>query len=583
MSQKKTIIIDVEAKDGIKQVDQLKKGVEGVDSSSKGAKAGLGGMTGVTKKLGVAFKALGIGLIVSAFVKLKDIFSGNIETARQFEVISAKLGAAFDVIRDRAEEFIKSLIAMKNPFKAFRDAFKGTGEEVRKETKAMGEFTKALQKVRDEERDLLTVRAEANKKIAESRLLAEDETKSREERLVALRAAIEEETRVADIEKQIQKDKVDALQAIIDLGKSSEEDMQNLAAERARLTELETASILKQKRVVTEINTFEREIAAEKKREHQEELKREKEKEDARKKELADIKKLEEEKLKKQQQAAEGYQKVIDRNMSESDKASKAIRAEYKVMMDAVTQSLIAGNITAEESVNQLSALSQERTDAIIQSNAHFAEKEEEQRQANLEFLHTYFSDAEFIEQNYSDKQIELLVNRERKNREETAKTAAFEDAKRQAGLSAAKGVTDALGGLAKEGTKGAKAMALTGILIDTAKGVSGAIAAGASVPFPGNLVAIATGITSVLAGIANAKSVLAKVPGGGDGGGEPSINTPTGGDVVNQGIGGNLIPNMEAIEQPQLGQQPLQAFVVENDISNAQALQEELETQATL
>ena len=52
---------------------------------------------------------------------------------------------------------------------------------------------------------------------------------------------------------------------------------------------------------------------------------------------------------------------------------------------------------------------------------------------------------------------------------------------------------------------------------------------------------------------------------------------------MVNQGIGGNLIPNMEAIEQPQLGQQPLQAFVVENDISNAQALQEELETQATL
>ncbi len=108
MSQKKTIIIDVEAKDGIKQVDQLKKGVQGVDKSAKGAKSGLGGMTGVTKKLGVAFKALGIGLIVAAFVKLKDIFSGNIETARQFEVVSAKLGAAFDVIRDRAKQFIKS-------------------------------------------------------------------------------------------------------------------------------------------------------------------------------------------------------------------------------------------------------------------------------------------------------------------------------------------------------------------------------------------------------------------------------------------------------------------------------------------
>ncbi len=469
---------------------------------------------------------------------------------------------------------------MKNPFKAFRDAFKGTGEEIKKETKAMGEFTKALQKVRDEERNLLTVRAEANKKIAESRLLAEDETKSRQERLVALRAAIEEETRVADIEKQIQKDKVDALQAIIDLGKSSEEDMQNLATERARLTELETASILKQKRVVTEINTFEREIAAEKKREHQEELKREKEKENVRKKELDDLQKYEQERAKIQVAASDAYQKVVDRNMSESEKAAQKITDDYRAMMDAVTKNSVAGNITVQEQIDQISALSDERFAALQQSAAHFAQKEEEQRQSNLEFIHTYFKDAEFIEQNYSDKQIELLVGREKTNRQEKKKTAVFEDAQRQAGLSAAKGVTDALGGLAKEGSKGAKAAALTGILIDTAKGISGAIAAGASVPFPGNIIAIATGVSSVLAGIANAKQVFSKA-GGNAGGGE----TVSAGAGIRSGEAN--IPNVENIGTAQLGEDtpvaPVQAYVVENDISNSQALQEELETQATL
>ena len=46
----------------------------------------------------------------------------------------------------------------------------------------------------------------------------------------------------------------------------------------------------------------------------------------------------------------------------------------------------------------------------------------------------------------------------------------------------------------------------------------------------------------------------------------------------------GALTPNLEAIEQPTLGgSQPVQAFVIENDISNAQALQEELDIQATL
>ena len=93
MSKKKTIIIDVDTKEGQKNLSTLQKGVKGLGNAASGAKSGFTKITGATKMLGVAFKALGIGLIVSAFVKLKNIFSGNIETARQFEVISAKLGA----------------------------------------------------------------------------------------------------------------------------------------------------------------------------------------------------------------------------------------------------------------------------------------------------------------------------------------------------------------------------------------------------------------------------------------------------------------------------------------------------------
>ena len=58
--------------------------------------------------------------------------------------------------------------------------------------------------------------------------------------------------------------------------------------------------------------------------------------------------------------------------------------------------------------------------------------------------------------------------------------------------------------------------------------------------------------------------------------GGEPSV--PSGFN----GIGG-AIPNMESIQGFDSAIQPVQAFVVENDISNSQALQEELEIQATL
>jgi hypothetical protein len=53
---------------------------------------------------------------------------------------------------------------------------------------------------------------------------------------------------------------------------------------------------------------------------------------------------------------------------------------------------------------------------------------------------------------------------------------------------------------------------------------------------------------------------------------------------IPQAGVVGDMLPNMEAIAGPTLGEpQPVQAFVVETDISNAQALQEELDIQATL
>ena len=106
------------------------------------------------------------------------------------------------------------------------------------------------------------------------------------------------------------------------------------------------------------------------------------------------------------------------------------------------------------------------------------------------------------------------------------------------------------------------------------------------AVPFPFNLAAIATGIASVMAGVASAKAVLSEVPGGGGGGGDVSA----GGGGADQGPSGMgpLTPNMEGIQASALGGDggggsTVQAYVVENDISNAQALQEELDVQSTL
>jgi hypothetical protein len=242
------------------------------------------------------------------------------------------------------------------------------------------------------------------------------------------------------------------------------------------------------------------------------------------------------------------------------------------------------------EQLTNLKALEEEQAD-FIEKQKEEAEKDrlakaariEQERVAAEERLALEKQAAELgleFDKSISDARLKILVDEGKK---ELAITQAKIAADKALRIGAAKDILGSVAQLAGEGTKTAKAAALAGILIDTAKGVSGAIAAGAGLTFPLNLGAIATGVASVLAGIANAKAVLKKV-GGGGGGGDTSVSVPTDGGAAG-GLGGeSLLPNMEAVDQPTLGAtQPTQAFVVETDISNAQALQQELDLQSTL
>ena len=129
------------------------------------------------------------------------------------------------------------------------------------------------------------------------------------------------------------------------------------------------------------------------------------------------------------------------------------------------------------------------------------------------------------------------------------------------------------------EESKAGKALAVGQALINTYSAAAAALAPppiGAG-PIFGPIAAIG----AVAAGMANVKQTLAtKLPGGGGGGGGPEPAIPQ----VIEGQGPSSIPNLESIEGPTLGQPaPAQAFVVETDISNAQALQQELDLQSTL
>ena len=140
--------------------------------------------------------------------------------------------------------------------------------------------------------------------------------------------------------------------------------------------------------------------------------------------------------------------------------------------------------------------------------------------------------------------------------------------------------VAEALGtlsGILGEESKAGKALAVGQALINTYQGATKALAQGGIFGAIGAAGVVAAGMSSVK------KIISTKLPGvtSSD---SPDLIPPDISDTPT-GIGaGGLIPNLEAIDAVELGgTAPVQAFVVENDISNAQALQEELEIQATL
>jgi len=256
--EKKTIVIDADAKGAVRGLKQAQDGAKGLTTGTKAATMATGKLSTGFKMLGTAMKAAGIGLIVTAFMTLKNMMTSNIEFARKIEVVWKQLTAVFAVVVDRVTDLINGTRSLTN-------VFAGAGAEARREAAAMRDLTLAIQGVRDAERELVVERARANYVIAQSRLLAEDETKSKEERKNALLNAIKVEEEVADKEMELAERRRKNKEDEIAMGRSSEEDMDELAQLEANVINFQTASLLKKKRVVTEVNTFDREIAAEEK------------------------------------------------------------------------------------------------------------------------------------------------------------------------------------------------------------------------------------------------------------------------------------------------------------------------------
>ena len=131
---------------------------------------------------------------------------------------------------------------------------------------------------------------------------------------------------------------------------------------------------------------------------------------------------------------------------------------------------------------------------------------------------------------------------------------------------------------LAGEDIKKQKNAALLGVSIDTASALMSAYKIAFKTPGANPIsvpLVIAEMVAILMSGVAQAKGILSKVPGGDSG------------DTELQGLQGGIgvgdIPRIPAGGNIDLDMPPVQAFVVESNVTSKQALQNDLEIQATL
>lgn len=257
----------------------------------------------------------GIGALLIAITSLVTYFTNSKRGADDLKVTLTALGTVVDVIKDRLTrvgEALKFVFSgdFRKAGELLKDVHKGIAEEIRNEVEAMTQLERRTQALRDADNDFMVQKAKTRQEIERARLIAEDETKSAQERLENLKKALELEEKTTKRELELAKERMKIQEEQMALSENTAEDEQRLAQLKTELIEKETASIKMRRRVVTEVNALEREI-------HAEEKARQKEKDDAEKKKREDQEKAEKEarekKEKEEEEAAEKKKKAEEK------------------------------------------------------------------------------------------------------------------------------------------------------------------------------------------------------------------------------------------------------------------------------
>jgi hypothetical protein len=518
MSIEKIIELEVRADKAEKDLDGIAKGVQKIDKNLEDVKDSSNVAAKGIKGIGTALKAAGIGLAIAAFSKLVEVFNQNQKVADAFSIVFESLSLAFNDFFNYIDKNAGGVI----------DYFKAIFEDPKQALKDFADaFKKNIQERFDSYLDTLGYLASAVKKVFSGDFAgALDDVKSAGKEsldvLTGVNNSFDKSTEaiknVVKSTSEYIKENVKAAKSNVDLTKSAEVAavmQQGLVEKYDRQAEL-------QRQIRDdESKSIEERVAANTK--------------------LGEI--LDE------QEAAMLSQVNIQLQAAQAQYDKNQNQENYIALLEAQNEkegvlAQLAG--FRSEQLTNINSLERERVDLI-----------KEATEAELDF---YAAAADAAIKSEADK---------KKTKEEATKAAIEQDKK-------------ALGSIVQLAGKGSaigKAAAVAQVTTAGIEGVQNAYKTAQASPitaiFPAYPV-IQAGLAAAFAGV-QLKSILAtkkpSLSGSGGGGGSASAprvpkSTPPAFNVVGASETNQLA---QAIGQDE--KQPIKAFVVSNDVSDAQSL----------
>jgi hypothetical protein len=590
MAIEKTINIDVQSKDALAGIKSIDNGLSGLDKSAEKGSKGVGGVSKAFKGLGTAIKAAGIGLVIAALAKLSEIFMQNQKVAdlfnTAFEAVSLAFNDFVSFVVNSTGGIIKFFDAIfKNPLeslKSFADAFKKNIQErfesyldtlgfLASAVKKVfsGDFAGALDDVKKAGKESLDVLTGVNDSFDKGKEFIEKTTKAvkdyvtetvsaatanvqlqkqAELALVANQGLIEKYDRQAELLRQVRDDESKGIEERIQANK----DLAKVLDEQEKAMKSNAAIQVAAAR--TELN---------------------------KNKENIELQKAYQEALNEQA----GIEAQITGFRSEQQTNTNSLLREQKELQNELaligkSQRDIEREELAQELELKKELINREVTD-IIERDALLLAAQTEFNIA-LTDLNNQFAEEDLATKT-ANTEAELELDRKKTQSKKQALDAIISIAGAESGVGRALliakqalALKETFMDIKKITFKGTQAVANAGV--DAASNVSES----SKIGFPQNIITIAAAIGQGLSIISSVKKAVGKTKAGSSGSASvPSVSSAPAPPAFN--VVGSSDSNQLADAIGGQSQQPVQAFVVANDVTTAQSLQNNIVEGATI